>query len=346
MTPLKPTRSRRTSRPLDDLPNLFDMVEIDISRDDIAGDVIAEHERKVAKARADRSIELTPPTIKASRRMRFVTFGSGSSGNCAFIGNEKEGVLIDAGVDAKIVTERLNENEIPLSSVKGIILTHDHSDHLRYAYTLLRANKHMVLYCTPRALNGIFRRSSISRRIRDYHKAIYKEIPFTIGSLTITAFETSHDGTDNVGFAIDYEDNHFVIATDTGYITERADFYIRRANYLMIESNYDLDMLLNGPYPNYLKARIQSTRGHMDNAETARYLSEIYTPTLTHIFLCHLSEDNNSPEIALKTVTSALQTRGLKVGDAIHDAIDAQVDVRVNILPRFDSSHLFMLRHL
>ncbi|MBO5053927.1 MAG: MBL fold metallo-hydrolase [Muribaculaceae bacterium] len=340
----KPTRSRRTSRPLDDLPNLFDMVEIDMSRDDIAGDVIAEHERQVAKARADRSVELS--TARPSRRMRFVTFGSGSSGNCAFIGNEKEGVLIDAGVDAKTVTERLAENEISLSSVKGIILTHDHSDHLRYAYTLLRANKHMVLYCTPRTLNGIFRRSSISRRIRDYHKAIYKEIPFTVGPLTITAFETSHDGTDNVGFAIDYDDNHFVIATDTGYITERADFYIRRANYLMIESNYDLDMLLNGPYPNYLKARIQSPRGHMDNAETASYLSQVCSPTLTHIFLCHLSEDNNNPEIALKTVTQALQSRGLKVGDAIHDAIDAQVDVRVNVLPRFNSSPLFMLRHL
>lgn len=345
MTQFKPTRRRRASRSLDDLPNLFDMVDIDMTRADIAGDVIAEHERHIATSADNHAVEIDSATLRRGRRMRFISFGSGSSGNCAFIGDEKEGLLIDAGVDAKTVTDQLQANEIPLSSVKGILLTHDHSDHLRYAYTLLRANRHMVLYCTPRTLNGIFRRSSISRRIRDYHKAIYKEIPFTVGHLNITAFETSHDGTDNVGFAIDYDNNHFVIATDTGIITERADYYIRRANYLMIEANYDLDMLLNGSYPNYLKARIQSERGHMDNAETARYLASIHTPALTHIFLCHLSEDNNRPDIALSTVTSALNDRGLKVGDAVNHPVDADVDVRVDILPRFVASPMYILRH-
>lgn len=338
------TLKRRPSRKLDDLPSLFDMVDLDMSHVDVADEVVADHERHVAESAYNHGVEIDTEGLKRGRRLRFISFGSGSSGNCAFVGDEREGVLIDAGVDSDTVFKRLEDNAIPLRSIKGILLTHDHSDHLRAAYKILRSNRHMVLYCTPRTLNGIFRRSSISRRIRDYHRPIYKEMPFNVGSMTVTAFETSHDGTDNMGFAIDYEDNHFVVATDTGFITERADYYIRRANYLMIEANYDQQLLTDGFYPNYLKARIQGPKGHMDNAETARYLAEIHSPALTHVFLCHLSKDNNTPEIALSAVTDALKARGLRVGDAVSDPIDAPVDVRVDVLPRYDASPMYILR--
>lgn len=325
------------------MPSLFDSIDIDFSRDDIAGDIIDRHEREL-KQSSSASIEIDPTVLRRQSRLRFISFGSGSSGNCAFIGSEHGGVLVDAGVDAEHVTDSLKANGIDPKSIAGIILTHDHSDHLRFAYTLLRANRHMALYCTPRCLNGIFRRSSISRRIRDYHHPIYKEIPFSVGDLTITAFETSHDGTDNVGFAIDLGENHFVITTDTGIITERADYYMRRANYIMLESNYDSEMLDHGPYPAYLQARIRSERGHLDNAESARYISEIISPQLTHLFLCHLSKDNNTPAKAVNTMRHAIEAAGFSVGAATGSMLTAGVDIQLAALPRFEDSPLYVLR--
>ncbi len=345
MSSQHPNRKRRSTRQLEQLPSLFDSVDIDFGREDIAGDIIAEHKREVAEiTNTKQTIEIDTKALNLTAKMRFISFGSGSSGNCAFIGTEKGGVLIDAGVDAEHVMKSLKENGIDPQTIAGIILTHDHSDHLRYAYTLLRNNRHMLLFCTPRCLNGIFRRSSISRRIKDYHKAIYKEMPFTVAGLQITAFETSHDGTDNVGFAIDYEDNHFVITTDTGYITERADYYMRQANYIMIESNYDSQMLDEGSYPNYLKARIRSERGHLDNADTASYIASIIRPELTHVFLCHLSNDNNTPNIAIATMSKAVTATGHTIGAATGSMLTAGVDLQLTALPRFEDSPLYILR--
>lgn len=346
MDPQSPKR-RRASRKLDDMPNLFDSIEIDFSRDDIAGEIIAEHERRSSPASAgvaSSSIEIDPRALQRSERLRFITFGSGSSGNCAYIGTDRQGLLIDAGADAEHVLNSLKANGIDIKNVAGILLTHDHSDHLRYAYTLLRGNRHMALFCTPRCLNGIFRRSSISRRIRDYHRAIYKEIPFEAAGMTITAFETSHDGTDNVGFSIQLGDNTFVVTTDTGIITERADYYMRRANFIMLEFNYDSMMLDNGPYPNYLKARIRSERGHLDNAVSAKYVAEIISPTLSHIFMCHLSSDNNSPAVAVSTLRHAVEESGHTVATASGSMLTSGVDLQIAALPRFDDSPLYILR--
>jgi len=333
------------------MPSLFDSVDIDMSAHDFNGNIAASSnthhsDNNSTHPQADSTaIEIDRGSLVSAARLRFVSFGSGSSGNCAFIGTEKAGVLIDAGVDATTVLQRLDENGIPLSAVKGILLTHDHSDHLRYAYTILRGNHHMALFCTPRCLNGIFRRSSISRRIKDYHRAIYKEIPFEVAGMTVTAFETSHDGTDNVGFSITYQGNTFVINTDTGFITERADFYMRQANFIMIEANYDLNMLTNGPYPNYLKARIQGPTGHLDNTVTADYLAKTASPILSHVFLCHLSNDNNTPDIAINTISTALTKAGFSVGRATGSLLTAGVDIQLAALPRFDQSPLYTLRH-
>jgi phosphoribosyl 1,2-cyclic phosphodiesterase len=349
---------QRRSRQLDDLPGLFDDLEIDISREDIAGNVIDEHEQRQrialkggksastpSSSALDDDLELVLEKEDPTDKLMFISFGSGSSGNCSYIGTGKFGFLIDAGVDYKHVTKELEKNGIDIKGIRGILVTHDHGDHVRYAYSMLSHNKHMLLYCTPKTLSGILMRHNLSRRIKDYHKAFYKEFEFTIDGFTIIPFEVSHDGTDNVGFYIQYGNHHFVIATDTGYITERADYYLRKANYVMIESNYDHEMLINGDYKEYLKARIISDKGHLDNKETARYISGIYTPQLTHVFLCHLSHDNNTPEIALSTMREALISRGVTVGDASDSLSSRNADVQVVALPRFESSPLYVLRY-
>lgn len=295
--------------------------------------------------RHDSDIELDEADLaaagKPSTRLHYISFGSGSSGNSCYVGNDNAGVIIDAGVRADIIADTLRSHGVPMRRVKALILTHDHSDHVRYSYNLLRENRHLSLFCTPRVLNGLLRRHSISKRIKDYHTPIFKEIPFKTAEMEITAFDVPHDGSDNMGFSIDFAGHRFVLATDLGSVSDRARFYMSQANYLVIEANYDSDMLRLGRYPEYLKARIRSDNGHLDNRDTAAFLSEIIRPELKYIFLCHLSKDNNTPAIALRETRDALEARGLTVGNAEETLSDRLADVQLMALPRFDPSRWF-----
>ncbi len=280
---------------------------------------------------------------KSTWPMQFASFGSGSSGNCAYLGNSRQGILIDAGVDMTHVFHDLAQNGISPSMVKGIILTHDHSDHVRYAYRIVRQYKHIHIYCTPKLMNGLLRHHNISRRVKDYQEPIFKEIPFHLAGMTITAFETSHDATDNMGFMIEGGGHRFVVGTDMGMITPRADYYMRQAEYLMIESNYDRVMLDEGHYPEYLKNRVRAEKGHLDNKMAAQFVGQIYSPGLKYVFLCHLSNDNNTPEIALSTMRAALEGSGATVGDASFAPGQRDRDVQLYALPRYETSTWFVL---
>ena len=200
------------------------------------------------------------PPLAANEKVYFMSFGSGSSGNCSYIGDSQNGFLIDAGVEIAKVIESLRRNGISMDRVKGICLTHDHGDHIRDVYGLLRRYRHLRVYCTPKTLNGILRRHNVSRRIKDYHAPIYKEFPFRIGNFEITAFEVMHDGADNSGYFITHGDIRFAIATDLGCISERVNHYMRQATHIVIEANYDFQMLREGRYPEYLKARIRGSQ--------------------------------------------------------------------------------------
>lgn len=279
----------------------------------------------------------------ADNRLRYISFGSGSSGNSCYIGTSRGGIVIDAGVRADVIEDTLRINGVPMHLVKGLLLTHDHSDHVRFSYNLLRNNRHMSLYCTPRVLNGLLRRHNISRRIKEYHTPIFKEIPFKIADMKITAFEVLHDGSDNMGFSIDYSDRRFVLATDLGSVADRARHYMKEANFLVIEANYDADMLRTGRYPEFLKARIRAINGHLDNEDTASFLAEIINPKLKYIFLCHLSQDNNTPEKAHSAVKSALERAGIRVGTGNETLTDKECDVQLVTLPRYDATRWFVL---
>lgn len=282
--------------------------------------------------------------VAPTEKLFFMSFGSGSSGNCAYLGTSNGGVLIDAGVDPTKVAAALLRKGVDMSAVAGIIMTHDHGDHVRYAYTFVRRFRHLRIYCTPKTLNGMLRRHNLSRRIKDYHQPVFKEFLFHLGAFAITPFDVSHDGTDNVGYMLEASGHRFVVATDMGMITERADYYMRLANHLMIEANYDMGMLMKGSYPEYLKARIIGATGHMDNIATSAYLSQIHTGRLRHIFLCHLSNDNNTPAIALETVKSALVAKGVTVGDFSGELPQRDADVQLMPLPRYDNTPLIVLR--
>ena len=191
-------------------------------------------------------------------------------------------------------------------------------------------------------MSQMLQRCRIPGRIQDFHVPIFKEIPFRILDMEITAFETSHD-VKSVGFSIEYEGQRFVVATDMGVITERAAHYMSRANHLMIECNYDKEMLLKGKYIQMLKDRVMSEQGHLDNTVAAQFVASNYHEDMQHVFLCHLSKDNNTEEIALNTMRQALQARGLSVGDASNSASQRERDVQIYALPRYNASSWFVL---
>ena len=287
---------------------------------------------------------VTEETADASPAFDFISLGSGSSGNCAYLGVPGSGgILIDAGVDPEVVFAALRRHGVTPEMIRGIVLTHDHKDHVSYAYTIVRKNKHIPIYCTMRLLKGWLRRSRVSRRVQDYVKPIYKETPFTVAGMTVTAFETSHDGSDNMGFSITRDGRTFVVATDMGRITPRAEHYMSQAHFLMIESDYDIHMLESGRYPEMLKHRIRGEQGHLDNEASARFVVDHYHAELRYVWLCHLSAENNTPELAVQTMTTALTARGLTVGDGSNAPEQRDRDVQVYALPRFEPSTFFVV---
>lgn len=246
-------------------------------------------------------------------KIQFICLGSGSSGNCFYLGTERCGVLIDAGIAARTIKKHLKEAGIDIEKLRGVLVTHDHADHIK-ALGSLGEKLHIPIYTTSLVHQGIARSYCMTERLITSARTIEKEQPFELGDFCIECFEVPHDGTDNVGYCIQIGQTTFTFLTDLGEITPTAARYIDRANYLIIEANYDTDMLHMGPYPHHLKERIASSTGHMSNADTARYLAHHLPPHVRHIWLCHLSKDNNHPELALKTVELALRDQGILVG--------------------------------
>lgn len=166
-----------------------------------------------------------------------------------------------------------------------------------------------------------------------YVRYVEKEEKITFRDFEITPFEVPHDGSDNVGYFIEVGDKKFCIATDLGEITDVVSSYVDQANYLVIESNYEEQMLMMGRYPEFLKMRVSGPRGHLSNQTTASYLASHFNEHLKYIWLCHLSEENNHPELAYKAVTMEFGRYGIIAGK----------DVQLNVLKRTTPSQLYKL---
>ncbi|WP_279060335.1 MBL fold metallo-hydrolase, partial [Gemmiger formicilis] len=170
------------------------------------------------------------------------------------------------------------------------------------------------VYTTARIHEGINRSYCMTEKLSTSVRYLEKQVPMMLEDFRIESFEVPHDGTDNVGYCIEIDGKVFSFLTDLGEITPTAADYISKANYLILEANYDEEMLKMGPYPQYLKERIAGPNGHMSNRETADFLAENINESLKYIWLCHLSKDNNHPELAYKTVELSLRNKGIIVG--------------------------------
>jgi phosphoribosyl 1,2-cyclic phosphodiesterase len=217
---------------------------------------------------------------------------SGSKGNAILVDTGGRKVLIDAGLSATEIIRRLAQVGVDGGELDAILISHEHTDHTRGAGTLARKLKIplLVSYPTCREMHASLRKVEIVEFESGY--------PFTFMDLVIDPFPITHDASDPVGFLIESRDGKIGIATDLGIATRLVKDKLKGCRVLVLESNHDEEMLQNGPYPWHLKQRIRSRHGHLSNVESAELLDEIIHPGLEGVFLAHLSEVNNDPEVA------------------------------------------------
>jgi phosphoribosyl 1,2-cyclic phosphodiesterase len=240
--------------------------------------------------------------------LNFCSLSSGSSGNCYYLGNEFHGILIDAGISATAIRKFLKSLGISMQTIMGVLITHNHTDHTRGLELLTRKNS-LPAFTSPNIWKSI-----LSPRITiasDCMREIPLQQKFHLAGFEIEAFPVSHDAPETVGYHICAGDQKITIVTDLGHICQTAAHYIKAANLLVIESNYDEQMLMNGAYPHFLKARIRSDNGHLGNHQTSSFLADIFSDNLSHICLAHLSKNNNTPELVLQTLEQTFLERGI-----------------------------------
>lgn len=265
--------------------------------------------------------------------LKFISFGSGSSGNSYLLYTETCKIMIDAGLGVRYLKKGFKDRNINMNDIKYILLTHDHADHIKSVGSL-SYTFNIPVYATSKVHEGVNRNYCVHRKIPNGNvKIIEKDEPIELDEFKITAFTVPHDSRDNVGYKIQYRDITFCLITDAGYVTEDMKQAVCEANYLVLESNHDREMLQNGPYSDFLKQRIAGPGGHLNNNECAQLLVECSTPKLHHVWLCHLSDENNHPELARKTVETELRNVGIIPGK----------DFMLDILKRNIPSEIFNL---
>ena len=240
---------------------------------------------------------------------RFCTIASGSSGNCTYIGIGGQHLLVDAGISGKRVREGLMHLEV--QSPTAILVTHEHSDHISGVGVIARRYG-IPVYATPFTWRYFLRHERLGPLRQDQVRHITPGTPVQIGSATVTAFDIPHDASQPVGYTFEANGSKLAYATDLGKPTEDVISHIKNANLLLIESNYDPEMLEKGRYHADLKARVASPRGHLSNVAAGQLIVEVAWEGLQHVVLGHLSEENNRPMLAYDTVGRIMDAKGVK----------------------------------
>ena len=228
---------------------------------------------------------------------------SSSKGNSTFIGSEKEGILIDCGVSFRKLSSALSTNNIPLDAVKAVFITHEHSDHVN-GLKMLTKNTGVTVYGNKKTLQKLCSEDKISpcSRVVDISSN-----SITCADYEISCFSTPHDAIQSCGYKIHTPDDKFcAVCTDLGHVTAEVHDALTGCKAVIIEANYDENMLRTGNYPLYLKTRILSDTGHLSNDDCANEVKRLINSGTTHVILGHLNQDNNHPRLAYSAVQKKL----------------------------------------
>lgn len=260
---------------------------------------------------------------------KFCAMFSGSSGNCAYVEAGGAALLIDAGVSTRSICGALETIGSGIEKISAILITHEHSDHIKGLKTMLSKYK-IPVYANAGTIEGILQSVPVSDK---YFTELKTGGSVEIAGMGISSFCTSHDSRESVGFRIHTPDNRQVaIATDLGFVSDTVMSGISSCDIVMIESNHDVGMLQNGKYPYYLKRRIMSDTGHLSNEDCSKVLPQLCADGTRHFVLAHLSRDNNFPGLALQTAVSAMKVSGI-----------AQENYEIEVAPRSGPEHVLTI---
>ena len=256
--------------------------------------------------------------------MKVVTLASGSKGNCTLIQTEQTRVLIDAGINLGEIEEKLKLLGVSPNSIDAILITHEHSDHIKNVGSFSKKYDCDV-YAHINEWNTL---NEKIKNIGVLKRKAFKDKTFYIKDLTINWFELSHDANMCVGYSFYNQNVKVSIATDLGYCPEEVMNNLKDSNLLILEANHDEKLLLNNPrYSSLLKKRILSKKGHLSNYACANVLINIYSSRLKQVILGHLSEENNSPDLAFSVVKNEIAKAGIIEGKHIFIDVASQHNI-------------------
>jgi len=250
------------------------------------------------------------PRQRGGMGIRLVVLGSGSAGNATLIEGGGARVLLDAGFSSRELTARLQAVGAEPHRLDAVLVTHEHADHVRGASLFSRTHR-VPVYCTAKTL----RAASLDRQGIHRHEPLEAGVPFRLGDLSVTPFPVPHDAVDTVGFAFQAGGARLGYATDLGHPADAVRERLRDCDLLMLESNHDVDMVRDGPYPEVVKDRVLGRHGHLDNEAAAGLACESAGERTRGVILLHLSRTNNRPEVALEAWRRRFALEGRRAPD-------------------------------
>lgn len=253
--------------------------------------------------------------------MDFCSIASGSSGNCTYTGTDHTALLVDAGVSARQIEKGLKSIDRTATDIDGILVTHEHSDHIKGLGVLSRRYG-IPIYGTKGTLNAIANCSSLGSIDAGLYREIHVDEDFQVGDVTVHPFEIPHDAAQPSAYRISHEETSVAVVTDLGVFSDYIIENMKGLDAVLLEANHDIRMLQAGPYPYYLKQRILGTHGHLSNENAGRLLCRVLHDNLKHIFLGHLSKENNYDALAYETVCMEVT-----MGENPYKASDFQICV-------------------
>ena len=231
---------------------------------------------------------------------KFCNLYSGSSGNCSFIETDKTKILVDCGVSFKKIKEGLESINQDIHDIDAVLITHEHSDHIK-GLGVLSKNIDVPIYANKKTLDEIEKKYFISST-----KPFVTDELFEINDLKVLPFSIPHDAADPVGFTINHKNKKISLATDIGHVENKLYKNLNESSFVLLESNYEPDMLKSSSYPYSLKHRILGPEGHLSNEDASKVIKTLANNGLNNIMLGHLSKENNFPELAYQTTVNEL----------------------------------------
>lgn len=249
------------------------------------------------------------------------SLNSGSNGNCYYVASGQDAILVDAGISCLEIEKRLKRLGTGPENIRAVFISHEHTDHIR-GLTLLSRRYNLPVYITPGTARG--GRLHLDKKLMHTFRP---HDPVPVGDLTITAFPKAHDAADPYSFVVSHQSTHVGVFTDIGTPCAHLTSYFSQCTAAFLEANYDEEMLTKGSYPVYLKNRIRGGRGHLSNRQALELFREHRADHLSHLFLSHLSQNNNCPKL-------------------VQELFDAHAgSTRILVASRFQESPLYEVRH-